>query len=658
LRKQYDAEFKHSNFPDFFAAVKNEIGELAPLSRLEGETRFGFRYAFAVLGGVFSSRIYLKQLNAECQTLLERYLEPLNVLAVATGFRSRAPQIEQAWKYVLQNQDHDAICGTSVDDVHREMVVRYTKAKQIGEHVRAECLGRLLPYDEREHHDDKFVFVFNPSPFTRSEPVQADIEFFLQDIVVGLNPEVKVDAKRAPAKGFKLLDSRGSEVPYQILQRKEDFGVTYSKHDYPHQTLADCFSVLLSAHDLPALGWKGLNVVRTEEMPRYESEVSVGANFLENAFLRVEVVENGTVRLVDKSTGLKYEKINFFEDSGDVGDEYNYSYPERDEWILSDQRRVQVTVEEGGPLRGALRVDHRMQVPVSASADEKSRSAEKGELHIFTVLSLTRSSKRVDIKTTVNNTIKDHRLRTLFDTGIKTDESFADTPFAVIRRKHRSYDTSQFSIEHPAMVAPMQRFVTVGDEQKSFTLIVKGVPEYELKLDQPGVLALTLLRCVGKLSGRDLITRPGGAAGWWNETPEAQCPGKHVFEYSVLPGRAQDVSDWSSILKEVELFTVPPLTVNRKNDQSVLEQRFVAVSPDSLTLSALKVADEQKGIVLRLSNPVDRTVEGMIHFNPPVKEAFRAKMNEEITEAVAVSNGHDIRLTVKPFEVVTVIVTL
>ncbi len=658
LRKQYDAEFKHSNFPDFFAAVKNEIGESASLSRLEGETRFGFRYAFAVLGGVFSSRIYLKQLNAECQTLLERYLEPLNVLAVATGFRSRVPQIEQAWKYVLQNQDHDAICGTSVDDVHREMVVRYSKAKQIGEHVRAECLGRLLPYDEREHHDDKFVFVFNPSPFTRSEPVQADIEFFLQDIVVGLNPEVKVDAKRAPAKGFKLLDSLGSEVPYQILQRKEDFGVTYSKHDYPHQTLADRFSVLLSAHDLPALGWKGLNVVRTEEMPRYESEVSVGANFLENAFLRVEVVENGTVRLVDKSTGLKYEKINFFEDSGDVGDEYNYSYPERDEWILSDQRRVHVTVEESGPLRGALRVDHRMQVPVSASADEKSRSAEKGELHISTALSLTRSSKRVDIKTTVNNIIKDHRLRTLFDTGIKTDESFADTPFAVIRRKQRSYDTSQFSIEHPAMVAPMQRFVTVGDEQKSFTLIVKGVPEYELKLDQPGVLALTLLRCVGKLSGRDLITRPGGAAGWWNETPEAQCPGKHVFEYSVLPGRAQDVSDWSSILKEVELFTVPPLAVNRKNDQSVLEQGFVSVSPDSLTLSALKVADEQKGIVLRLSNPVDRTVEGMIHFNPPVKEAFRAKMNEEITEAVSVSNGHDIRLTVKPFEVVTVIVTL
>jgi mannosylglycerate hydrolase len=538
------------------------------------------------------------------------------------------------------------------------MLVRYGKAKQIGEHVRAECLGRLLLYDEHEHHDDRFVFVLNPSPFTRSEVVQADVEFFLQDIVVGLNPEVKVDAKRPPVKGFKLLDARGTEVPYQVLGREENFGVTYSKHDYPHQTLVDRFSILLSAKDLPPLGWKGMRVVRTEEMPRYATEIRVGDNFMENDFVRVEVASNGTVRLIDKSSGLKYEKINYFEDSGDVGDEYNYSYPERDEWILSDQRRVHVTLEENGPLRGALRIDHRMMVPVSASPDGKSRSAEKAELQISTVLMLTRFSKRVDVRTTVHNTVKDHRFRVLFDTGIKTDESFADTPFAVIKRKHQSYDTTQFPIEHPAMVAPMQRFVAVQDGKKCFTLIVKGLPEYELKLDQPGVLALTLLRCVGKLSGRDLITRPGGAAGWWNETPDAQCLGKHTFEYSVLPGTAKNGADWPAILKEVELYNVPPLTANRKNDQSVLEQSFFSIAPDSLTLSALKAADEKRGIVLRLSNPIDRTVEGIVHFNPSVKEAFRAKLNEEIIEPIDVSNGHDISVTVKPFEVVTLVVSL
>ena len=658
LRTKYDAEFKHSNFPDFFDAVKRETTERDTLPRLEGETRFGFRYAFAVLGGVFSSRMYLKQANAVCENLLERFLEPLNVLAVAAGMRSKTPQIEQAWKYVLQNQDHDAICGTSVDEVHREMVVRYDKAKQIAEHVQSECLSQLLPYDEREHKDERFVFVFNPSPFVRNEVVSADIEFFLQDIVVGLNPEVKVDDKLPGANGFKLLDVYGNEMPYQVLERKEDFGATYSKHDYPHQTLVDRFSVLLSATGIPSLGWKGLTIVRTEVMPQYPSEVRVGEHFLENDHVRVEVAGNGIATLIDKSSGAKYENINYFEDSGDVGDEYNYSYPERDEWILSDQRRANVSIEERGPLRGALKIEHRLMVPVSASVDEKTRSSRKEELVISTVLTLTRLSKRVEITTTVHNVIKDHRLRAMFATGINTNESFAETPFAVIKRKHQTYDTSTFSIEHPAMVAPMQRFVTIRDGKKSFTVIARGLPEYELKLDQSGVLALTLLRCVGKLSGRDLITRPGGAAGWWNETPDAQCQGTHIFQYAVLPGSAGETSDWSSILKEVELYTAAPITVTRKNNQHVLEHSFASIAPDSLSLSALKIADDQEGIVLRICNPVDRSVDGIIHFESIVREAFRTKMNEEIIASLEVSKGHDLLITVKPFEVFTVLVRM
>jgi len=341
-----------------------------------------------------------------------------------------------------------------------------------------------------------------------------------------------------------------------------------------------------------------------------------------------------------------------------VGDEYNYSYPDKDKWYYSGQFPVDATIEEHGPLRAALCLVHRLKVPKSASNDEKARSSEEETLIVSTVLTLTQFTRRVDIKTTVQNTIKDHRLRVLFNTGIDTDESHADTPFAVVRRQHRTYDTKDFWIEHPAMVAPMQRFVTLRNATKSFTLIAKGLPEYELKLDQPGVLALTLLRCVGKLSGRDLTTRPGGAAGWWNETPEAQCQGTHIFEYSVLPGTGEGPGEWSTVLKEVELFTVPPLMLKRKNKQEVLEKSFVSISPDSLSLSALKAADESHGIVLRLSNPVDRTIEGIVRFELPVKAAHRARMNEEVLAAIAVESRHDIRLTVKPFEVVTLLVRL
>jgi alpha-mannosidase len=656
LRKHYGATFTHSNFPDFLNALKKEIGTGVDLPRLEGETRFGYRHAFAVLGGVFSSRMYIKQLNAECEILLERHLEPLNVIAAYEGMRSKTPQIEQAWKYVLQNQDHDAVCGTSVDEAHREMMVRYSKTKQIGEHVKAECFGRLLPYDEREHKDERSVFVFNPLPWQRSGLIETEVEFFLQDVVVGLNPEVKVDEKKPPVKGFKLFDPKGREVPYQIVNREEAFGVTYSKRDYPHQTLVDRFSILLSADDIPALGWKGLKVLRVEDTPLYPPEIIVGNRSIENEHFKVEADNRGKATLTDKSSGLVYDDMNFFEDSGDVGDEYNYSYPDRDGWVMSNQFAPRITIGEKGPLRASLKIEHRMMVPKEASKDGKSRSSEMTELLVATTFSLTRLSRRVDIQTTVNNICKDHRLRALFSTGIDTLESYAETPFAVVKREHRIYDTTQFHIEHPAMVAPMQRFVTICDNSKGLTLITKGLPEYELMVEKKGELALTLLRCVGKLSGRDLTTRPGGAAGWWNETAEAQCLGTHTFEYSLFPHKWLGDAVWTSILEQVEEFTVPFLTVKRKNEQTVFEKSFLSVQPNGLLLSALKQADDKSGIVIRLSNPIDSTVQGSVHLEAKAKEAFRVAMNEEIVGPVQVLNGHDIPVTLKAFEVMTILV--
>ena len=654
LRKKYDADIKHSNFVDFLDAVKAELGAGQNLRRLEGETRFGYRHAFAVLGGVFSSRMYLKQLNAECQTLLERVLEPLNVMAYVSGLRSRTPQIEQAWKYVLQNQDHDAICGTSTDEVHEEMVVRYRKAKQIGEHVKNECLAALLPYDEHQYHDDRYLFVFNPSPFVRDEVLETDVEFYLQDVVVGLNPEVRVAEKLPAVAGFKLLDPSGDEVPYQILHREEAFGVTYSKHDYPHQTLVDRFGILVSACSLPAVGWKGFRVVKAEGFPLYTGNVRSGEMFIENEFLRAEVRQGGQVHVLDKTTGNEFGPLNYFEDSGDVGDEYTYSYPEHDECFTSSQFPVKAAIVDQGPLRATLKLEHSLKLPASASLDEKSRSAEKRELVITTLLSLSKNSRRLDFRTSLHNGINDHRLRAMFRTGVESKVSYAETPFAVVRRQHQSYDTSQFPYEHPAHVAPMQRFISLRDKNRGFTLITKGLPEYELKLAEPGVLALTLLRCVGKLSGRDLITRPGGAAGWWTLTPDAQCPGDHTFEYSIVPHAADDVSFWPHALRETECFTVPALTFRRKNEQAAFTGSFVSLEPASLVMTCLKVADDGHGVIIRVNNPVDAEARGVIRFGRPVKKASRVSMKEEAVAALPLTNGNEIELDVRPFEVVTI----
>lgn len=651
IRKRLGVQAVHSNFPDFFAKVRKEIRPAA-LSRLEGETRFGYRHAFVVQGGVFSSRMYLKQMNVACETLLERILEPLNVLAVLSGARSKTPQIEQAWKYVIQNHDHDAICGTGTDDVHREMVMRYDKARHIGAFAVHECLAALLPYDELAREDDRYLFVFNPSPMTRSEVVEATVDFYLQDVVVGLNPEVQVAPRRAPVRSFRLVDAAGTSVPYRILDRREAFGIVYSKHDYPSQTLVDRSTILLDVRDLPPLGWKGYRIVK-DEQPAVVNAAGLmcGDRFLENEFLRVEVQRDGSVVLRDKRRGTVYDHLNVFEDSGDAGDEYNYSYPAQDQIVTTSG--ASATLVDRGPLRGSLKVEYRLKVPVSVTADGKARSRETVRLPVVSTFTLTPHSRRLDMRTEVDNVARDHRLRVVFDAGIDTVESFAETPFAVVRREHRAYDVRQFPYEHPALVAPMRRFVTIRDAARGLTLLTKGLPEYELSVRERGRLSLTLLRCVGKLSGRDLITRPGGAAGWWTDTPDAQCPGRHVFEYSLVPHGGDENAFWPEVLREAELYQAVPFTVNRKNDQPVADRSWLAID-GPVQFSALKEAEDGNGIILRVCNPVGVVAEGAIRSEVPLRKAVQCRLDERPVKTLSVRGKKSIRLRLKPYEIMTI----
>jgi alpha-mannosidase len=184
------------------------------------------------------------------------------------------------------------------------------------------------------------------------------------------------------------------------------------------------------------------------------------------------------------------------------------------------------------------------------------------------------------------------------------------------------------------------------------------LPEYELSVREPGVLALTLLRCVGKLSGRNLLTRPGGAAGWWTETPEAQCPGTHIFEYSIYPHAPTGQCMWSSILREVELFTVPPSAIKRKNDQAKLEYSFLSLEPEGLQLNALKESEDGKAIVVRISNPVNERREACLSFEKKIAQASLCKLNEEVIRPLRIVKGYELKVEVKPFEILTMKIKL
>jgi mannosylglycerate hydrolase len=646
LRRNFEGEFIHTTLPHFVEAVKKEVSSPPEVS---GELRFGYRYAFVVLGGVYSTRMYLKQRNWLCQNLLQRYVEPLNAWAAMSGMRTQTPLVRHAWKTLLQNHPHDSICGCSIDPVHEEMMTRFRAVEDIGNSVLDQCLGQIIPRDDLASRDDRALFFVNPSPFARSEVAPAEVNFFLQDIVVGLNPDVKVDPRLPPARGLVVRDGAGEEVPFQLIGRKEGYDITYTNYNYPKQTYAETFSLLVDVRNVPPLGFKGFVLERADRFPRYRTSLKVGRRFLENDFLRVDVDAHGACTIRDKIRGTVYRGLNVFEDTGDVGDEYNYSYPRRDRRVLSAGRRCKIRVVEKGPLRGALEATIPLSIPACATPDRKARSTRTVTLPIRTTYSLTSSSRALVIETVVDNSGKDHRLRALVPTGVRTDRVLADSQFCVVERQQRKHDLRAFTIEHPAQVAPMQRFVTVRKGSRGMSVLSLGLPEYELKLDGRGTIALTLLRCVGLLAGEDLITRPGGKAGWHNETPDAQCPGEHRFRYALLPHGGNDREIMELLNEEAERFHYPFLPVRRKNESSLpLEKRFAGIEGRELLLSALKQSEDGTGIVVRVQNLSSGVSDGVLSFAAPVKDAWRTRLDEEVQERLQVSGGGQVRFSVAP----------
>jgi mannosylglycerate hydrolase len=259
---------------------------------------------------------------------------------------------------------------------------------------------------------------------------------------------------------------------------------------------------------------------------------------------------------------------------------------------------------------------------------------------------LTPNSRALTIETTIDNQAKDHRFRVLFPTALKTDRVLADSQFCVVERVEQHYNLSEFTIEHPARVAPFQRFVAVRDKEDALVLYADGLPEYELIADAQGTLALTLLRSVGLLAGGDLITRPGGKAGWHNETPEAQCRGMQSFRYCLLPLSARSLEERSLVEQEAERFHLPLVSVRRKGDQPLPMRGSLLSIEGPLTLSALKEAEDGQGIVLRVYNTLPAEARGMIRSAREIAGVWRSNLREDRLDAVPIPKGNEIPLAV------------
>jgi len=630
--EKYPEKFMEQNDVEYFV---NRILDSNPkLNSFQGELRGG-KHAH-LLSGILSARMWIKQRNTSIEYLYEKYAEPLStitwVLDKYDRFRYPQSYLHTGLKWLLKNHPHDSICGCSIDQVHDEMKTRFDWAEQIGEEVFKNSILYLIDLIDIDTTGKKTPFiVYNPLLWKRKDIIHFNIL-----------SHIKKATKTSPGD-FCITDSNGKKIPYQVK---------YVHEEPRYQTVFSMSHFCSFLEEIPACGYKVFYLIpdqRPEVFSVNNSNFKLSENSIENEFYKVEITLKGIIKILDKENNELFENVCYFEDVGDWGDEYDFAGPHENQTDLhfssEDLNILSLKPYIDGPSQKTFKIEANINLPCSLSEDRYNRDDLIISNLISIYITLYKGIKRIDFKVFLENNSKDHRIRVLFPTRIKTEKIDCDGHFYVLPR-NIDLPLAENWAQNPLPTNHQKDFVSVSNDNRTFAVINKGLPEYEAIKNDDGTItiAITLLRCIEWLSRFDLSTR-GNDAGPDLNTPAAQCIGKHEFEFSIITH--EGVSNWidgkihqtgkefnnplkvvfpsmvRSSMRAANKTVIKPFGILSYFDKPhikpidsylPLELSFLEIDNPNIILSALKKSEEGNDLILRIYNISPHSEKGNLSF--------------------------------------------
>ncbi|RED64961.1 alpha-mannosidase [Cohnella lupini] len=630
-------EFIHSNFDDY---INDVFASLPPkLSVTRGELRGQKTDGWFSLVNTASARVPIKQLNQRNQTLLEKIAEPLATFASGEGKPYPHALLQYSWKTLMQNHPHDSICGCSVDEVYREMEIRFAKSMEVAKAIVQESAKYLSDrvdtsgFEELSRDATPFV-VFNSSGYEGSSVVTVEVEWSRRYFKQSENPvQVAEEVRlRTHADGF-LVNHLGARIDFVAEDLGVRFGYDLPDDKFRQPYMARALKLTFETGELPAMGYATFAWIPDATRARGQDRDSgnsliVGPSALENAYLRVTVEQDGGIAVLDKASGQLFEGMGHYENVGDIGNEYIFRQPDGDLPITTRGNPALVRIVEDTPSRATIEIVQSMEIPLSADEllerevrtmvsilERKSgRSKSLVTLSLVTRISLERLGRSVRVQVSFDNPAQDHRIRVLYPTGVQASTHFADSIFEVAERQN----VPSAEWRNPSYCHHMQAFVDVHEDGRGLTVAGKGLNEYEVLQDGNNTIAVTLLRSVGEL-------------GDWGvfPTPEAQCLGRHFGEWTIVPHGGHDRI---AAYREAHRFAVPVTPCQTGLHAGTLPPRyeFIRWDGDGVLFSSLKTNEQRGDWMARWYNVTGASSVIRLH-TANVAEAYLSNILEDET---------------------------
>ncbi len=640
----------HSTLDDYLAEMLPQADRIKTV--VTGELREPGKYPVHqdeqwLIPGVLSSRVTIKQANAQCQNLLCQWAEPSSLLATLL-LKREYPQgfLDVAWKWLLQNHPHDSICGCSVDQIHQDMVYRFSQCRQIAERLTTEsslAIGKAVAGDVGD--GQLRVVVQNPLPYELSDVVEINLE------IPENWPQFNEFFGFEPKLAFRIYDAAGNELHYQRLAQAmsrqkfrtwpRHFPTAYKTHDVR----------VAVALKIPAGGYTTLTVKAGEKnvATRYGTSqgLATSERSMANEFLDVTIEPNGSVTLKDKTTGQSYSRLLTFEDIADIGDGWYHGQAVNDEMYTSTASAATVACVHNGPLMTSFRIRTVMNVPAEFEFDGMRRSGNLVPLAIESTITLRRGARRVEVRTSVDNVAKDHRLRVLFPTGANATTYLADSVFDVVERPIALRTDNDVYRELEVETKPQQMWTSVFDSTRGLAVISTGLMESAVRDLPERPIALTLFR-----GTRRTVFTSGQPDGQLNEHLE--------FNYWITPAGQPDIAMFFSLGQQLSgtVRTSQICPEDMQNERPAIrlapEAASFGVSP-SLVVTSLR--DVGGAVEIRLFNPATTPAQGVITLPqiPGVKFTSYQPVDFESNPRGPATpcGGTSISINLKPKEIAT-----
>ncbi|MCI9335921.1 MAG: alpha-mannosidase [Lachnospiraceae bacterium] len=660
-RKLYpDIEFIHSDFNTYVDAVSRELKNV---STVRGELISQETDGRFTLVNTTSSHIPLKQMNRVCETALEKEAEPMAALASLCGKAYPEELLRYSWKTLMQNHPHDSICGCSVDPVNEEIKIRFDKSRQVAKELFADSCAWMA---DRIHTETPYpIVVFNTTGWNRSgmAEVMVDYKRSYGGRLTGQYEEME----RLQIPELVLKDADGNEIAATIRDAGVSFGYELPEDRFRQPYMARQLKVTFEAENVPALGYCAYRLEEasgTKNPDKKRLSLTPAKQVMENAFLRVEIHGDGSYSVTEKESGKHYPRIGYYQDCGDIGNEYIFIQDSGMEEITTLGTEARVRLIEDEPYRCTYQIDHKIMVPDGADElldrerrqcvdlyeRKAGRSTRLTELAVTTLLRLERGAKGLKVETTIHNTAKDHRVRVMIPTNLQAQTHFADSTFEVVERPNRHGKAWQ----NPSGCEHQQNFVAMDDGTDGILVANFGLYEYEVLPDRDNTIAVTLLRCTGEM-------------GDWGDfpTPAAQLPGTHTVAYEIVPYKKEAITEafTEGHLFQTELGAVSPASKGgylKAQSACAAEKTlppragFFTWSGKGLNLTGFKKKDGARDIVIRFVNETKETAELTIESQGWFGEMYHSNVIEERIRAAVPGEDGRYHMTVKPFEIFTI----